>query len=118
MDRSVSYDIVRDAWTCVTDGVGGVFGEGIYRFDDIDTTIEHNLRRELKLSNRDPLSAHYSIAQKFKVSRPKCVTDVDITSSQHSDADYMYIHSNIKAKLNEEEVFEKNYFRRVRRAAI
>lgn len=118
VDRSVSYDIVRDAWTCVTDGVGGVFGEGIYRFDDIDTTIEHNLRRQLTLSNRDPLSAHYDIVQKFKVSRPSCVTDVDITSSQHSDKEYMYIRSNIKAKLNGDQIFEKNYFRRVRRLAI
>ncbi|KPI87890.1 putative X-pro dipeptidyl-peptidase serine peptidase Clan SC family S15 [Leptomonas seymouri] len=118
VDRSVSYDIVCDSWTCVTDSVGGVFGEGVYRFDDIDTVIEHNLRRELTLSNRDPLSAHYSITQKFKVSRPRCVTDVDITSSQHSDANYMYIRSNIKAKYNSEEVFEKNHFRRVRREAI
>lgn len=118
VDRSVSYDIVRDTWTCLTDGVGGVFGEGIFRFDDIDTTIEHNLRRELTLSNRDPLSAQYRITQKFKWSRPQLVTDVDITSSQHSDADYLYIRSNIKARVNDEGVFEKNYFRRVRREAI
>ncbi|KAK7198195.1 X-pro, dipeptidyl-peptidase,serine peptidase, Clan SC, family S15 [Novymonas esmeraldas] len=118
VDRSISYDIVRDTWTCVTDGVGGVFGEGIFRFDDIDTTLEHNLRRELTLCNRDPLSAHYSITQKFKVSRPRCVTDVNITSSQHSDADYLYIRSNIKATFNDEEVFDKNFFRRVRREAI
>ncbi|MCL2496685.1 MAG: CocE/NonD family hydrolase, partial [Clostridiales bacterium] len=36
VERLISYDIVNDAWTCVTDGVGGVFGEGIYRFDEID----------------------------------------------------------------------------------
>ncbi|CAJ1028918.1 X-Pro dipeptidyl-peptidase (S15 family)/Prolyl oligopeptidase family/Serine aminopeptidase, S33/alpha/beta hydrolase fold/X-Pro dipeptidyl-peptidase C-terminal non-catalytic domain containing protein, putative [Leishmania lindenbergi] len=118
VDRFVSYDIVRDTWTCVTSGVGGVFGEGIFRLDDIDTTLEHNLRRELTLSNRDPLSAHYTVTQKVKVNRPRCVTDVNITSTQHCDAEYLYIRSTIKATYNDEEVFEKNLFRRVRREAI
>lgn len=45
VDRSLHYNIVSDTWTCVTNAVGGVFGDGIYRFDEIDTTIEHNLRR-------------------------------------------------------------------------
>ncbi|CAG9577305.1 putative X-pro, dipeptidyl-peptidase,serine peptidase, Clan SC, family S15 [Leishmania major strain Friedlin] len=118
VERSVSYEIVLDTWTCVTSVVGGVFGEGIPRLDDIDTTLEHSLRRELTLSNRDPLSARYTINQKFKVSRPHCVTDVNITSTQHCDADYLYIQSKIKAAHNDEGVFEKSFCRRVRREAI
>lgn len=118
VDRSLHYDIVTDTWTCITDGVGGVFGEGIYRFDDIDTTIEHNLRRELVLCNRDPLSAHYTIDQRFKMSRPWWVADVTIKSTQTGDLDYLHLRTTIKAKYNDDEVFEKNWYRRVRRDAI
>ncbi|KAG5499938.1 hypothetical protein GH5_04076 [Leishmania sp. Ghana 2012 LV757] len=118
VDRSVSYDLVRDTWTCVTNGVGGTFGEGIFCLEDIHTTLEHHLRRELTLSNRDPLSARYLITQKVKVSRPCCVTEVTITSTQHCDADYLYIRSHIKAAHNDEEVFDKSFSRRVSREAV
>ena len=45
VDREVHYDLITDTWTSITNGVGGVFGEGIYRFDDIGTVVEHNLKR-------------------------------------------------------------------------
>lgn len=118
VDRSVSYDIVRDAWTCVTDGVGGVFGEGVYRFDDIDTTIEHNLRRELTLSNRDPLSAHYVITQKFKTSRPGWNTQVDIVSEQRGDVGFLHLRSTMVARLEGEKVFERSWYERIPREAV
>ena len=74
-----SYDILTDTWTCITDGVGGVFGEGVYRFDDIDVTVEHNLRRELTLSNANPLSAKYTICQKMRIGREGWWIEADIT---------------------------------------
>ncbi|KAG5500524.1 hypothetical protein JKF63_03618 [Porcisia hertigi] len=64
VDWLVSYDAVQDTWTCVTNSIGGMFTEGIFRLDHIDPTLEYNLRRELTLSNRNPLSAHYSITKK------------------------------------------------------
>ena len=52
VDRTIEYDLLTDSWTSITNGVGGVFGEGIYRFDDIGTVVEHNLKRELTMSNK------------------------------------------------------------------
>ena len=91
VDRSVSYDILKDTWTCITDGVGGVFGEGIYRFDDIRTVVEHNLKRELTLCNKDPLSAKYTIYQKMKNGREGWLMDTDIVVTQTADEEYFLL---------------------------
>ncbi|MFI3172691.1 MAG: CocE/NonD family hydrolase [Eubacteriales bacterium] len=109
VDRSVSYDILKDEWTCITDGVGGVFGEGVYRFDDIDITIEHNLKRELTLSNKDPLSAKYRITQKLITGREGWLIDADYDLNQTADMDNFYLDGVVHITLNGEEIFDKTY---------
>ncbi len=115
VDRSVSYDILKDAWTCITDGVGGVFGEGVYRFDDIDFTVEHNLKRELTLCNQDPLSAKYTIYQKMKVGREGWITDSDIVTTMSADKEYFYLTGFMDTKENDKAVFHKIYDRKIKR---
>ena len=85
VERKIEYDLVNDSWISITNGVGGVFGEGVYRFDDIGTVVEHNLKRELTLSNKDPLSAKYRIIQKMRNGRDGWLTDCDIDVTQTSD---------------------------------
>lgn len=109
VDRSITYDILSDTYTCITDGVGGVFGEGVYRFDEIDVLVEHNLKRELVLQNEDPLSAKYTITQKMKIGRENCMMDADIILTQTSDKEYFYIKGKMQVKENEKLVFDKNY---------
>lgn len=109
VDRSITYDILSDTYTCITDGVGGVFGEGVYRFDEIDVLVEHNLKRELVLQNEDPLSAKYTITQKMKIGRENCMMDADIILTQTSDKKYFYIKGKMQVKENEKLVFDKNY---------
>lgn len=118
IDRTITYDVLNDTWTCITDGVGGVFGEGIYRFDEIDVLVEHNLRRELTLKNDDPLSAKYTIAQKMKIGRENCMIDADIILTQTSDMEYFYIKGDMKVKENEKLVFEKKYNHKVKRNSL
>ena len=107
--REISYDLITDTWTSVTDGVGGVFGEGVYRFDDIGTVVEHNLRRELTLSNKDPLSAVYRIVQKMRNGREGWQIDCDIDVTQTSDMDNFYIRGFMDAKINGDHVFHRDY---------
>lgn len=115
VDRTVSYDILKDQWTCITDGVGGVFGEGVYRFDDIDVTVEHNLKRELILSNQDPLSAKYSIYQNMKLGRDGWWTNADIVTTQTSDLEFFYLTGTMKVTLNGQDVFKKKWDTKVPR---
>ena len=116
--REITYDLVNDSWTSVTDGVGGVFGEGIYRFDEIGTVVEHNLKRELTLSNRDPLSAKYRVTQKMKTGRPGWQFDCDIDMTQTCDMDFFYIKGTIDAVINDEKVLHRDYDVKIERNGI
>ena len=118
VDRSIAYDIVNDMWTCITDGVGGVFGEGVYRFDEINVTVEHNLKRELTLSNRDPLSANYTIYQKMKIGREGWWIDADITISQSADLDNFYLVGEMDIKENNLPAFHKKWDQKIKRVGL
>ncbi len=109
VERTIEYDLVNDSWTSITNGVGGVFGEGIYRFDDIGTVVEHNLKRELTMSNRDPLTAKYRIIQKMRNGREGWMTDCDIDVTQTADKEFFYITGFMDASINDEHVFHKDY---------
>jgi hypothetical protein len=98
--RSISYDILTDTWTCVTDGVGGVFGEGVYRFDEIDVTVEHNLKRELTIKNGDPLSARYNLYQKMRIGREGWWTEADIVTLMSCDSTDFFVSSKMTLKEN------------------
>ena len=118
VDRTIEYDLLTDSWTSITNGVGGVFGEGIYRFDDIGTVVEHNLKRELTMSNKDPLSAKYTITQKMKNGRDGWLTDCDIVVTQTADKDNFYITGHMDASINDEHVFHRDYDYKVKRNGI
>ncbi|HHW95353.1 MAG TPA: CocE/NonD family hydrolase [Mogibacterium sp.] len=118
VDRLITYDLVNDSWTSITDGVGGVFGEGIYRFDDIGTVVEHNLKRELTLSNKDPLSAKYTIIQKMKNGREGWLIDCDIEVTMTSDLENFYMKGFMDAKINDEHVFRREYDETIPRNGI
>ncbi len=118
VDRTISYDILKDQWTCITDGVGGVFGEGVYRFDDIDVTVEHNLKRELILSNKDPLSAKYTIYQNMKLGRDGWWTNADIVTTQTGDIEFFYLTGTMVVTLNGKEIFIKEWDTKVPRNGL
>lgn len=118
VDRSISYDILTDTWTSITDGVGGVFGEGVYRFDDIDVTVEHNLKRELTLSNADPLSAKYTITQKMKMGREGWWIEADIIVTQTSDKENFMIIGEMDVKENDQPVFNKKWDKKIERFGL
>lgn len=115
VDRSVSYDFLTDSWTCVTNGEGGVFGEGVYRFDDIDTTVDHNLRRELSVSNSDPLSARYLLTQTMKIGREGWRIEAVITLDMRSDMTHFIVSGDMVVSLNGEEEFTKYWHERIAR---
>jgi hypothetical protein len=49
----------------VTKGEGGLFGEGVMRFDDVGVTLAHDLTRRLVIHADDPLSARSAIEQTY-----------------------------------------------------
>ncbi|MBU9826610.1 CocE/NonD family hydrolase [Rahnella perminowiae] len=115
VDRNITYDFLTDSWTSVTHGVGGVFGEGIYRFDDIDTTVDHSLRRELTVSNSDPLSARYLLTQTMKMGREGWWMEAEITLELRSDLTHFIVSGDMVVSLNGEEEFTKYWHERIAR---
>lgn len=67
--RTSTQDHLTGETLYVTDGVGGVFGEGVLRFDEIGTEIAHSLRRELRIRDDDPLSARALVVQSYDTGR-------------------------------------------------
>lgn len=115
VDRHLTYDLVTDSWTSVTHGVGGVFGEGVYRFDDIDTTVDHSLRRQLTVNNRDPLSAHYLLAQTMKIGRQGWWTEADVTLDMKSDLTHFIVEGRMIVCFNGKQVMDKAWRKRIPR---
>ena len=115
VDRELHYDVVHDRWQSVTNGVGGVFGEGVYRFDDIDTTVDHSLRRQLTLQNQDPLTAHYVLTQSMKIGREGWWTETDIVLEMRSDATHFIVSGEMQVQHNGEAVFTRHWHQRIAR---
>jgi hypothetical protein len=84
--REIHHDLLTGAVTYITDCEGGVFGEGIIRFEEIDVTVNQALRRELTIHPDDPLCAHYRITQSQDLKRDgwdiHVVTETVMTSSR------------------------------------
>jgi hypothetical protein len=69
MQRHVTLDSLTGEASYVTVGEGGLFGEGVEHFDEIDMTVNHGLTRRLTVSADDPLSARSVITQAYEMGR-------------------------------------------------
>ncbi len=107
--RYTVQDHVSGETTYVTEGVGGVFGEGIIRFDEIDTQIAHSLKRELTIRDEDPLSARYVLTQSYEMGREGWRTRVQTRAEMHSDRDNFYVSGTLTAYEDGNAVAERRW---------
>jgi putative CocE/NonD family hydrolase len=107
--RFTVQDHVSGDTTYVTDSIGGVFGEGIIRFDEIGTQIAHSLRRELTIRDDDPLSARYVLTQSFEMGREGWRTMVKTRSEMRSDRDNFFVTGVLTAYENDSVVAERRW---------
>jgi hypothetical protein len=89
--RYTTQDHVTGETTYVTEGVGGVFGEGIIRYDDIGTQVAHSLKRELSIRDDDPMSARYVLTQSYELGRDGWRTSVTTRAEMTSDRHHFYL---------------------------
>jgi putative CocE/NonD family hydrolase len=109
MTRTSSYDLTTGEWTYVTEGVGGLFGEGVQRFTDIDTTVEHNLKRLLQVQGNDPLSARYTLTQSLRMGREGWDILVRSEVQMSSDKERFYLKGTLRAEENGQMVRERSW---------
>ena len=65
--RSIAINLMSGTATYSTVGQGGLFGEGVIRWDDTGTSLSHDLERRLTVTADDPLSAEARIVQTYRV---------------------------------------------------
>jgi uncharacterized protein len=102
-------DPVEGGTTYVTEGIGGVFGEGILRFDAVDIELGHSLKRELTIRDDDPLSARYVLTQSYEMGRDGWRTRIDTRTRMQSDRDHFHLTGTLTARLNGEVVAEREW---------
>ncbi len=107
--RYTIQDHVSGENTYVTEGVGGVFGEGILRFDEVDIQVAHDLKRELTIRDDDPLSAHYVLTQSFEIGREGWRTLVNTRVEMRSDRDNFYLSGILTAHEGGDVVAERRW---------
>jgi uncharacterized protein len=107
--RYTTQDHVTGETTYVTEGIGGVFGEGILRFDAVDVTIAHSLKRELTIRDDQPLSARYRLTQSYEMGREGWRTRIDTRAEMHSDAGRFHLTATLTARLNGEQVAARQW---------
>jgi uncharacterized protein len=109
MKREILHDLLTGAVTYVTDGEGGVFGEGIIRFDEIDVVVNHALRRELTIHPDDPLSAHYRIIQSQDMKREGWEIHVETETVMTSTRSELILTGKLDAFENGKRVASRNW---------
>ncbi|MBV9052735.1 MAG: hypothetical protein JO196_10065 [Hyphomicrobiales bacterium] len=100
MSRTATLDLVGGLATYSTKSEGGLFGEGAFRLDDIDTTLSPDLERELMIQADDPLSARYRLAQTYEFGRENWRIRIETHSSMHSTATQFFISARLLAFEN------------------
>ncbi|MBV9752414.1 MAG: hypothetical protein JO188_07840 [Hyphomicrobiales bacterium] len=100
MSRTATLDLVGGLSTYSTKSEGGLFGEGVFRLDEIDTTLSHDLERELMIQADDPLSARYRLTQTYELGRENWCIRIETHSSMHSTATQFFVSARLLAFEN------------------
>lgn len=86
-EREATFDLVSGLGRYRTVGEGGLFGEGVMRFDETGTVLSHMLTRDFTILADDPLSATSRIEQTYEMGREgwdiriETVTELGATST-------------------------------------
>jgi putative CocE/NonD family hydrolase len=107
--RHTVQNHVNGETTYITEGIGGVFGEGIIRFDEIDTQVAHSLKRELTIRDDDPLSARYILTQSYAMGRDGWRTHVDTRLEMRSDRQHFFVTGSLTAYENGQAVARRDW---------
>ncbi|MCA0994880.1 CocE/NonD family hydrolase [Alloyangia pacifica] len=118
LERHVTTDYLTGEVTYVTNGEGGLFGEGVLRFDEIGTVLSHSLRRELTIHPDDPTSARYKLHQDYEMGRDGWMTRSLLDGEMTCDAETFFLKATMVVTLNGEEVFAKTWDEAIPRALI
>jgi hypothetical protein len=109
LTRTSSLDLMTGISTYVTHGEGGLFGEGVLRFDEIGTEINHSLRRELSICADDPLSARYEIKQDYEIGRERWRIRVEVETAMRSTTTDFILEGQVRIFENGRQASSRDF---------
>ncbi|MFT9257365.1 MAG: CocE/NonD family hydrolase [Acetobacter sp.] len=115
IERYSMQDHVTGTMRYVTDAEGGVFGEGVYRLDEVDTIVSHALKRDLSIRDDDPLSARYVLTQTYEMGRPGWMTKLVTYSEMTSDEAHFHLKAHLEAFENGQPVARRDWMQSIPR---
>ncbi len=115
--RRVTFDLLQDTATVVTEGEGGLFGEGAIRFDAIGTDLSHDLTRTLTIG-QDPLSAETRIVQRYAMGRDGWRIRIETETVMRGDATHFTIESELRAFEGDTLVRTRQWHERIPRQEL
>jgi uncharacterized protein len=92
-----------------------LFGEGVLRFDEIDTTLSHGLRRELTIQGDDPLSARYRLVEDYTMGRQGWDIRIAVKTSMQASASEFILEGELRAFANGEVAAERQWCEKIPR---
>jgi len=111
LHRYSQQDYVSGLNHYVTEGIGGLFGEGVQRFDEIGTVLDSSLKRHLTIHDDDPLSACCEITQHYRMGREGWMFDIDTVTILKSDLDQFILTARVEVKENGQSAFVREWNR-------
>ena len=95
--REFKHDVTTGVATYTTHGQGGLFGEGVRRFDEIGVSLSHDLKRELTIRGDDPLSARYEIDQAYEMGFAERRIRIETKLEMSADGEAFRVKGVLKA---------------------
>jgi putative CocE/NonD family hydrolase len=118
VERHTVQDHVTGVTTYVTEAVGGVFGEGVLRFDEIGTEVSQGIKRTLTIRDDDPLSARYVLTQSFALGRDGWRSRIETRADMSCDLENFHLNGELTAYLNGELIVERRWSETFKRDLI
>lgn len=112
--RRIERDLASNAtlYTLYTDG-GDFDNTALTRVDDIDLAVGHTIRKQFRIQEEDPLSAHAEVVQKSRFERGDWKVRVESRVQMHSDAEFYYLTANVAAYENDTVFFNREWKQRL-----
>jgi hypothetical protein len=103
-EREVILDVGTGLSTYRTVGEGGLFGEGVLRFEDTGTVLSHHLTREFTIGREDPSTACCRIQQTYEMGREGWDIRIETDTEMTCTATEFRLKGRLEAYENDVEV--------------
>ncbi|WP_407051315.1 CocE/NonD family hydrolase [Methyloraptor flagellatus] len=118
LGREVTFDLLNGVSRYRTIGEGGVFGEGVLRFDEIGVALSHDLTRDLEIGADDPLSAAYTVSQAYTMTGPDWNIRIETVAAMEATATAFQIAGRMVVQEDGAEIARREWTQSVPRVMI